>query len=253
MGIAMEWLYTGRKVSLEEASRWGLVNRVAPTAKLMDTAMELAAEIVASAPLSLQRMKLTYRKTLGMPLLSALRLDVGPDLPRRGHRRTPRRPLGGNGNRLRDRSGALRDRALEAGEPPALTIREMPALEEDRKRLASQLQLPALTIPPEQQLPDLLDRITRAARVSEVRLLGLKPQADLRNLKPGPSGYIEVPLEVIAAAGYHSIGRFLDGLESSQDLLQVRELQIESNSRDVWSHAVTVLLVAYLVPASAAS
>ena len=79
MGIAMEWLYTGRKVSLEEASRWGLLNRVAPAAKLMDTAMELAAEIVASAPLSLQRMKLTYRKTMGMPLLSALRLDVGPD------------------------------------------------------------------------------------------------------------------------------------------------------------------------------
>ena len=79
MGIAMEWLYTGRKISLEEASRWGLVNRVAPAAKLMDTALELAAEVVASAPLSLQRMKLTYRKTMGMPLLSALRLDVGPD------------------------------------------------------------------------------------------------------------------------------------------------------------------------------
>lgn len=79
MGIAMEWLYTGRKVSVEEASRWGLVNRVAPSAQLMDTAMELAAEVVASAPLSLHRMKLTYRKTLGMPLLSALRLDVGPD------------------------------------------------------------------------------------------------------------------------------------------------------------------------------
>ena len=79
MGIAMEWLYTGRKVSLDEASRWGLINRVAPAARLMDTAMELAAEVVASAPLSLHRMKVTYRKTLGMPLLSALRLDVGPD------------------------------------------------------------------------------------------------------------------------------------------------------------------------------
>ena len=79
MGIAMEWLYTSRKVPLEEASRWGLVNRIAPAAKLMNTAMELAAEVVASAPLSVQRMKLTYRKTLGMSLLAGLRLDVGPD------------------------------------------------------------------------------------------------------------------------------------------------------------------------------
>ena len=79
MGIAMEWLYTGRRVPLEEASRWGLVNRVASADKLMDVAMELAAEVTASAPLSLHRMKLTYRKTMGMQLLSALRLDVGPD------------------------------------------------------------------------------------------------------------------------------------------------------------------------------
>ncbi len=78
-GIAMEWLYTGRRVPLEEAVRWGLVNRVAPAEKLMETAMALAAEVTASAPLSLHRMKLTYRKTLGMTLLSALRLDVGPD------------------------------------------------------------------------------------------------------------------------------------------------------------------------------
>ncbi len=40
----------------------------------------LAADILSSAPLSLQRMKLTYRKTFGMPLLAALRLDAGPDV-----------------------------------------------------------------------------------------------------------------------------------------------------------------------------
>jgi enoyl-CoA hydratase len=79
MGIAMEWLYTGRKVEIEEAMRWGLINQVAPADKLMEVAMNFAAEVTASAPLSLHRMKLTCRKTLGIPLLSALRLDVGPD------------------------------------------------------------------------------------------------------------------------------------------------------------------------------
>ena len=77
--IAMEWLFTGRRIPLDEAERWGLVNRIAPAEKLMETAMALAAEVAASAPLSLHRMKLTYRKTMGMQLMSALRLDVGPD------------------------------------------------------------------------------------------------------------------------------------------------------------------------------
>ncbi len=77
--IAMEWLYTGRRIPVEEAARYGLLNRVVPRATLMDAAMELAGEVVSSAPLSLQRMKLTFRKTHGMQLNSAIRLDTGPD------------------------------------------------------------------------------------------------------------------------------------------------------------------------------
>ena len=78
--IAMEWLYTGRRITLDEAERWGLVNRRVPADKLMEEAMAFAADIVSSAPLSLQRMKMTYRRTQGMPLLSGLRLDAGPDV-----------------------------------------------------------------------------------------------------------------------------------------------------------------------------
>lgn len=77
--IAMEWLYTGRKISPVEAERWGLVNRVVDGDALMETAMSFAREIVSSAPLSLQRMKLTFRKCMGLPLMAGLRLDVGPD------------------------------------------------------------------------------------------------------------------------------------------------------------------------------
>lgn len=78
--IAMEWLYTGRRINLDEADRWGLINRIASADKLMDVAMELAREIVSSAPLSLQRMRLTFRKAWGMPLHAGLRLDAGPDV-----------------------------------------------------------------------------------------------------------------------------------------------------------------------------
>lgn len=78
-GIAMEWLYTGRRITVDEADRWGLVNvRCSPEA-LSQRADQLLSEIVSAAPLSLQRLKLTYRKTAGMPLHSAIRLDTGPD------------------------------------------------------------------------------------------------------------------------------------------------------------------------------
>lgn len=78
-GIAMEWLFTGRRIGIDEAERWGLVNLRCPSDQLADRAEALLAEIVASAPLSLQRIKQTYRKTAGMPLFSAIRLAAGPD------------------------------------------------------------------------------------------------------------------------------------------------------------------------------
>jgi enoyl-CoA hydratase len=79
-GIAMEWLYTGRRISADEMTRWGLLNRVYPQATLMDDAMEFISDITSSAPLSLQRLKLTYRKTAGMSPHTAIRLDIGPDV-----------------------------------------------------------------------------------------------------------------------------------------------------------------------------
>ena len=78
--IALEWLYTGRKIELAEAERWGLVNRIAPSEKLMEVAFALAEDITSSAPLSLQRMKLTYTRAFNLPLSAGIRLDTGPDV-----------------------------------------------------------------------------------------------------------------------------------------------------------------------------
>lgn len=78
--IAMEWLYTGRRITLAEADRWGLVNRIVAADAALATGLELANEIAANAPLSLQRMKLTFRKAWGLPLHAGLRLDTGPDV-----------------------------------------------------------------------------------------------------------------------------------------------------------------------------
>lgn len=79
-GIAMEWLYTGRRILLDEAERWGLVNKILPGEDVVAEALEWLQDVTSSAPLSLQRLKLTYRKTAGMPPHTAIRLDTGPDV-----------------------------------------------------------------------------------------------------------------------------------------------------------------------------
>ena len=86
------------------------------------------------------------------------------------------------------------------------------------------------------------------ARCGAVRIL--RPTQDLAQTQRGPSGYLEIPIEVTASAGYHQIGAFLDALESSEIPLRVQQMQMKADSKDLWSHRAVILLQAYLAPAS---
>ena len=51
--IAREMLLTGRRMSAEEAARWGLVNQVVPGSELIAAARALATTVMEAAPLSI--------------------------------------------------------------------------------------------------------------------------------------------------------------------------------------------------------
>ncbi|HVN29956.1 MAG TPA: enoyl-CoA hydratase [Candidatus Binataceae bacterium] len=57
---ARELSFTGNYLTAQEAERLGLVNRVVPKDKLMDTARELAAQILSCDPLMIRQLKRLY-------------------------------------------------------------------------------------------------------------------------------------------------------------------------------------------------
>lgn len=69
--VAMDLLYTGRRMDAAEALRWGLVNRVCAAAELMQTARELARNIAKGAPLALQALKEVVPAIYNLPLPEA--------------------------------------------------------------------------------------------------------------------------------------------------------------------------------------
>jgi enoyl-CoA hydratase len=77
-GIALQMLYTGDPIDAPTALRLGLVNEVVPLPELLPTATALAERIAANAPLSLRRVKELANKSLGVPVLYALKLGPGP-------------------------------------------------------------------------------------------------------------------------------------------------------------------------------
>lgn len=66
--VALDLLYTGRRVAGEEAVRLGLADHLAPADRLRERAHEVAASIAASAPLAVASIRATMRR----PLLEGL-------------------------------------------------------------------------------------------------------------------------------------------------------------------------------------
>jgi crotonobetainyl-CoA hydratase len=71
--IAREMLLTGRRMSADEAGRWGLVNRVVAGRDLMRAALALAGEICAGAPLAIAAVEEVLARTASLDIRDGFR------------------------------------------------------------------------------------------------------------------------------------------------------------------------------------
>lgn len=70
--IAMDMLYTGRWMGIEEALRWGLVNEALPKEQLMDRVWEIARQLESGPPLVFAAIKEVAREAEGLKFQDAL-------------------------------------------------------------------------------------------------------------------------------------------------------------------------------------
>ena len=127
-------------------------------------------------------------------------------------------------------------------------VAKLDIMQAELDKMAGQYDVRMLSMEPEEQLPELFQEITQAARVAGVRLANVKPEVEVNDLTPNSSGFLEVPIRVEAAGGYHNLGRFIDALESSKALLRMHQIKIEPNSDDLFHHRANIVLWAYLFP-----
>jgi crotonobetainyl-CoA hydratase len=70
--VAMDLLFTGRRIDAEEAARWGIVSEVVPAADLMTRAREKAELLAAGPPLVFAAIKEVLREAEAMRFQDAL-------------------------------------------------------------------------------------------------------------------------------------------------------------------------------------
>lgn len=74
---AMEILLTGDLIGAQEALEIGLVNRVVPSAEVLDTAYAFAERIAANGRVAVQAIKRSVLETSGVPLEAAYAIEAG--------------------------------------------------------------------------------------------------------------------------------------------------------------------------------
>jgi len=72
--VAMELLFTGRRIDTVEAKHWGIINEVVPAAALMGRARALAAQLADGPPLVYACIKEIARETTHLPIQQAFDL-----------------------------------------------------------------------------------------------------------------------------------------------------------------------------------
>ena len=76
LGLAMEMLLTGKRISAQEAFRYGLVNKVVPSGELMSTAKEIASEVCKCGPVAIRAIKEAAIRGLDMSLQQGIALET---------------------------------------------------------------------------------------------------------------------------------------------------------------------------------
>ena len=69
--VAMDLLFTGRRIDAREARQWGLVNEIVSAAGLMTRARELAGQLAEGPPLVFAAIKEITRETAHLPVQQA--------------------------------------------------------------------------------------------------------------------------------------------------------------------------------------
>lgn len=72
--VAVELLFTGRRMDAAEAKHWGIINEVMPADRLMFRAREIANLLASGPPLVFAAIKETLRETLHLPVQQAFDL-----------------------------------------------------------------------------------------------------------------------------------------------------------------------------------
>ena len=118
----------------------------------------------------------------------------------------------------------------------------------DAIRLKEQINKMNYKITAKEQVPLILERISRIASQNRIEIDQMMPNMDAQQslLKNNEGQYYEIPIFMETRCGYHDFGRFLNAVEKDDMFLRVADFILMANSADPVHHRVQLRIKAII-------
>lgn len=123
-------------------------------------------------------------------------------------------------------------------------IARVPQYRQEVQRLTVELQSVNEKIRSKEQIPAILENISRMANEHGVEIEKIMPNtaASRLVLQNNNGQYYSIPILVEALSGYHNLGRFINRLEREEDFFSIPEFTITTNAEDPTNHVVKLTI-----------
>jgi Tfp pilus assembly protein PilO len=100
----------------------------------------------------------------------------------------------------------------------------------------------------ESQISELLQEISSAANKFDIKISQMRPNRQAQKEKSDvlPDKLIPILVNLEMICDYHSLGRFIQALESSSVFMEVQELEISTQLPDYMKQKVTLVVKTYV-------
>ncbi|MDP2942553.1 MAG: type 4a pilus biogenesis protein PilO, partial [Candidatus Omnitrophota bacterium] len=120
-------------------------------------------------------------------------------------------------------------------------------------------------LPPYSDMPNVLQSISNIASEAKVKIIKIEPlkvEQQQGAIAPGSAVvkpqakpeagkggllYTAVPIKIEAKGGYHALGKFINDIEASKNVMAIGDLEIETSSDDMFNHNARLLIIAYVL------
>jgi len=142
-------------------------------------------------------------------------------------------------------------------------IAQEPQLRQERDRLGETIQALSALLPPEEELPSVIELLSDVASQTGVKIQTIFPlraseteEAPTGAKQPPDKGrefYTQIPIQIDALTGFHQLGSFLSHVESSPQPMQLKSLRISGDPKEPRRHNMKIVLTVYFAASSSGS